>query len=200
MLVVRLERILPKFIFPTQTGFIKGRYILENIITSWEAMEWSHVSSQDTAMFVLDFEKAYDRVEWDFIIMMLEGFGFPSEVCTYVKVLLQDVSTQIDVNGSVSSSIILSRSVRQGCPLALALFVISFDALFYLLKDKSLSPKVNGIRLPDANELMNIKFADDTALFLELTKQNMDNLSLKIQCFGSISGAQISQIKFTFLS
>ncbi|XP_059076993.1 uncharacterized protein LOC131876187 [Cryptomeria japonica] len=142
MLAVRLEKILPKFICPTQTDFIKGRYILENLITSWEAMEWSKVSDQDTTMFLLDFEKAYDRVEWDFIIMMLEAFGFPSEFYTYVKVLLQDASTQIDVNGSLSSSIMLSRSIRQGCPLAPALFVIASDALFYLFRDNSLSPKI----------------------------------------------------------
>lgn len=163
-------------------------------------MEWSKVSGQDTAIFLLDFEKAYDRVEWDFIIMMLEAFGFPSELCTYVKVLLQDSFAQIDVNGSLSSSIMLSRSIRQGCPLAPTLFVIASDTLFYLLRDNSLSPKVNGIRIPDDNELMNIQFADDTPLSLELIKQNMDNLNLKIQCFWSISRARISKTKSTFLS
>ena len=58
-----LVNILPKFICSTQTSFIKGRYILENLITNWEAMEWANSSNQHAAMFLIDFEKAYDRVE-----------------------------------------------------------------------------------------------------------------------------------------
>ncbi|XP_059075477.1 secreted RxLR effector protein 78-like [Cryptomeria japonica] len=130
ILATRLEKLLPRFIYPTQTGFIKGRYILENLITSWEAMEWARTSNQDAAMFLFDYEKAYDRVEWEFIIMMLESFGFLGEFCQIVKVLLHDASAQIDINGSLSTPIVLSRSIRQGCPLAPSLFVIASDALF----------------------------------------------------------------------
>ncbi|XP_059075279.1 uncharacterized protein LOC131875229 [Cryptomeria japonica] len=200
MLAMRLEKILPRFICSTQTGFIKGRYILENLITSWEAMDWAKVSGQHATMFLLDFKKVYDRVEWGFILLMLESFGFPGEFFYYVRVLLQDGSAQIDVNGSLSPPISLSCSIRQGCPLALALFVIASDALYYLLRDSSLSPKVNGVRLPDDNELINIQFADDTALFVELTKTNIDHLNQKLHLFGSISGARISKAKSTFLS
>lgn len=112
MLAMRLEKILPRFICSTQTGFIKGRYILENLITSWETIDWAKVSRQDATMFLLDFKKAYDRVEWGFILLMLESFGFPREFCSIVRVLLQDTSTQIDVNGSLSPPILLSRSIR----------------------------------------------------------------------------------------
>ncbi|XP_059067565.1 uncharacterized protein LOC131858359 [Cryptomeria japonica] len=183
MLAVRLEKILPKFIYPTQTSFIKGRYILENLITSWEAVEWSKISSQDTAMFLLDFEKAYDRVEWDFIITMLEAFGFPSEFCTYVKVLLQDASAHIEVNGSLSSSIMLSRSIRQGCPLAPALFIIASDALFYLLRDNSLSPKVASTMNAEGHKLLMFLKDGHTTMFINEMKdgyvwrRNEDNLS-----------------------
>lgn len=65
---------------------------MENLITSWEAMEWANISKHKTAMFLLDFEKAYDRVEWEFVLMMLEAFGFPNKLCHYVRVLLKDAS------------------------------------------------------------------------------------------------------------
>ena len=120
---------LPKFICPTQTSFIKGRYILENLITSWEAMEWAKTSNQEVVMLLVDFEKAYDRVEWDFFIKMLRDFGFPPNFCSYVKVFLVDASTLIEVNGAFSKPIKLSRSINQGCPLAPALFFIASNAL-----------------------------------------------------------------------
>lgn len=70
-------------------------------------MEWAKTSGQESAMFLLDYEKAYDRVEWDFILMMLDAFGFPKEFCDIVKVLFKDASALIEVNGSLSSPIML---------------------------------------------------------------------------------------------
>ena len=80
-------------------------------------------------MFLLDFEKAYDRVEWEFIFSILQAFGFPDEFVWYIQVLLKDSSSRIEINGFLSNPIPLSRSIRQGCPLAPSLFVIASDAL-----------------------------------------------------------------------
>lgn len=77
--------------------------------------------------------------------------------------------------------------------------MIALDALFYLLRDNSLSPKVRGISLPDDLELLNIQFANDTALFFELSKENLNALSSKLSLFCDASGAKISQSKSTLL-
>jgi hypothetical protein len=191
----RLEKILPKFICHSQTGFVKGRFILENLITSWEALNWANITNQDAAMFLLDFEKAYDRIEWNFIIMMLDAFGFPPFFCNVVKMLLKDAYAQVDVNGSLSAPFPLGRSIRQGCPLAPALFVISSEALYYILRDSTLSPIVKGITLPDNNELINCQFADDTAIFFEASESNFDAMISKLNFFCKISGARLSQSK-----
>ncbi|XP_059064196.1 uncharacterized protein LOC131856424 [Cryptomeria japonica] len=146
-------------------------------------------------MLLLDFEKAYDRVEWKFILMMLEAFGFPPYFCLDVQTLLKDASARIEVNGVLSPSFPLGRSIRQGCPLAPALFVIASEALYYILRDSSLSPEVRGIFLPNDEELINCQFADDTALFFELTENNFKNLQGKLDVFCSASGARISHAK-----
>ncbi|XP_059077114.1 secreted RxLR effector protein 78-like [Cryptomeria japonica] len=137
-------------------------------------MEWVKTSGQNAAMFLPDFEKAYDRVEWGFILMMLEAFGFPGEFCKWVIILLKDALTQVEVNGSLSQNITLSRSIRQGCPLGLALFVIASDALYYILRDLTISPKVQGVKLLNGDELINAQFVDDMTLFIELSKLNME--------------------------
>ena len=59
LLARRIADITKNIVSVTQIGFIKGRYILENLITSWEAMNWAKDSRQDVAMILLDFEKAY---------------------------------------------------------------------------------------------------------------------------------------------
>ena len=143
-------------------------------------------------MFLLDFEKAYDRIEWNFIIMMLDAFGFPPFFCIVVKMLLKDAYAQVDVNGSLSAPFPLGRSIRQGCPLAPALFVISSEALYYILRDNTLSPIVKGITLLDNNDLINCQFADDTAIFFEAFKSNFDAMISKLNFFCKISGARLS--------
>jgi hypothetical protein len=128
-----LIHILPKLINNSQIGFIKGRYILENLITAWEAMDWAKCSRQNSTLLLLDFEKAYDRIEWNFIIMVLQSFGFPPYFCNVVQTFLQDAYAQIEINGSLSDPFPLGRSIRQGCPLAPTLFVIAAKALYYIL-------------------------------------------------------------------
>ncbi|XP_059067729.1 secreted RxLR effector protein 78-like [Cryptomeria japonica] len=119
-------------------------------------MEWARLLNQKVAMFLLDFEKAYDKIEWKFIFMMLEAFDFHDLFCHCVLVLLVDAHAQIEVNGVTSQPFKLGRSIRQGCHLAPALFVIAYDVLFYLLRENSLSPKVkdSGAKISQAKSTL----------------------------------------------
>ncbi|XP_059064215.1 secreted RxLR effector protein 78-like [Cryptomeria japonica] len=139
-------------------------------------MNWAKLSQQNCAMLLLDFEKAYDRVEWNFISMTLEDFGFPTRFCNLVKMMMNDVFAHIDINGSLSDAFLLGRSIKQGCPLAPALFVISSEAFHYILRDHSMSPAIRGIRLPNNEELITSQFADDTTIFFEARDSNFEAL------------------------
>ena len=81
LLANRIAKVLDSIISVTRTGFIKGRFILENLVTSWEAMHWAKANNQNSAMILLDFEKAYDKIEWHFVIAMLKQCGFPDYFC-----------------------------------------------------------------------------------------------------------------------
>lgn len=107
LLARRIAEITKNIVSITQTGFIKGRYILENLITSWKAMNSAKASRQDVAMILVDFEKAYDRFEWPFVIGMLKAFGFPYYFCKWIEILFKDPSTIIEINGEFSKPIIL---------------------------------------------------------------------------------------------
>ena len=108
----RIAPLVSRFISKTQTRFIQGRYVLENLITNWEAMHWAKENGQEVAMILLDFEKTYDRIEWCFVIGMLKAFGFPNKYCDWISILFNETSTVIDVNGNLSEPIRLQRSIR----------------------------------------------------------------------------------------
>ena len=65
----------------TQTAFIKGRYIMEGVVIVHEALNSFHKNKEDALIFKVDFEKAYDKIKWPFVIQMLKMRGFPDKWC-----------------------------------------------------------------------------------------------------------------------
>ncbi|MCO5550826.1 hypothetical protein L7F22_004319 [Adiantum nelumboides] len=78
MITLRLRPFLPDWIHSSQTGFVQDRSILDNVVTFYEAVEWVRQTGQLTAIMLLDFEKAYDRVDWGFLEGTLHRMGFPT--------------------------------------------------------------------------------------------------------------------------
>lgn len=68
---LKICHLLPLIVRPEKTRFIKSKYILDNIIIVWEGMEWACKSNQQTLFLKINFAKAYDCIEWPFILAML---------------------------------------------------------------------------------------------------------------------------------
>lgn len=117
ILAGRLGNVLRKVVNSTQTSFVKGRYILENLLTGWEAKNWAKESKQYACVFLIDFEKAYDRIECTFIFMMFQDLGFPKLFCLMVRTLMQDAKAFAEVNWIRSENFDLTRSTGHGCQL-----------------------------------------------------------------------------------
>jgi hypothetical protein len=141
-------------------------------------------------MLLLDFEKAYDRVNWTFLKQAMERMGFNTTWINQVMSLNENASVAIIVNGEQSKTFNLQRSVRQGCPLAPYLFLLTVDVLGQMLQHPTY--RVHGLRLPDNTTITNQMFADDTMLFLDGNPDNMDRAIAVIQRFGEASGAKLN--------
>lgn len=88
-------------------------------------MEWVRRSRQQALFLKIDFAKAYDHIEWPFILTMLQALGFGPFFLQYVEMLFEDASSCITINRSQSEAFGLFKSIRQGCSLALSLYVRS---------------------------------------------------------------------------
>lgn len=103
----------------------------------WEGMEYIDEQDLDIVFLKIDFDQAYDRLEWELILQPLHDIGFGKSFIHYVHCLFDNARTTVALNGKLSSPpIILKRSIRQGCPLAPLLFVIVADALGWLVKHR----------------------------------------------------------------
>ena len=186
----RMKPLLQHWILPSQTGFVPNRCILDNVFLAFEAMEWTMENKQDLSMLLLDFEKAYDRVNWTFLRETMEAMGFHDKWINQVMSLYTNASAAVIVNGEQSQTFQLQRSVRQGCPLAPYLFLLTVDVLGQMLQHPECG--VQGLRLPDNTSITNQMFADDTLLLLDGNKENMDRALNVVHRFGAASGAKLN--------
>ena len=112
-------------------------------------MEWATLSSQLILFIKIDFEKSYDRVEWNFILRMLWALGFGPQFIHYVSILFSNASTMIMTNGILFEPMNLQRLIQQGFPLLPFLYVLVVDALGYLVEAKAITHHIQGIQLPN---------------------------------------------------
>ena len=125
----QLKMVLGDIIHTTQTSFLENRSIVDNVITFWEYSAWAEEQGVDLAVMLLDFEKAYDRISWEFLEEVVDALGFEQQWILGVAAFYRDASSQVLMVGSLRKSFRMTRSVRQGCPLAPYLFIIALEAL-----------------------------------------------------------------------
>lgn len=128
-LASRISPIMNNIILKEQKGFIKNRFILDAIITLWEAIEYAQDENQDFVLYKIDFDKAYDKMEWDFIFQCLHDIGFGRNFTKYVSILFGNAFARIALNEDLTDAFPLRRSFRQECPIASLLYAICSDAL-----------------------------------------------------------------------
>ena len=104
----RLKQILPKLISHTQSAFVPGRLITDNVLVAYETLHSMHCRKTEKKGMLalkLDISKAYDRVEWAFLKKMMSKLGFPD---VWIKRIMTCVSTpsfSVCINGKAFGNI-----------------------------------------------------------------------------------------------
>jgi hypothetical protein len=89
VLTNRIARILNRLISFQQSAFIKGRFILESVVTAHEIIHEVHSKKNQGLVFKIDYEKAYDRVNLDFLYEILVSRGFGPKIIQMIKQVTQ---------------------------------------------------------------------------------------------------------------
>ena len=153
----RLKHVLPSIIHQNQTGFIKDRYIGETVRSIFDIMEFTRKENIPGIMIFLDFQKAFDSVEWDFILECLESFNFGPEFVGWVNTFYKNIESCIINNGTISDFFTLERGVRQGDSLSPYFFVLAAEALAIAVRQNI---AITGITI-GKEETKLLQYADD---------------------------------------
>ena len=128
-------------------------------------MEYTkHKDIPGMAVF-LDFEKAFDSVEWNYVQKCLEATNFGPDLLQWVYVFYHNISSCVLNNGHASEPFLLERGIWQGCPLLGLLFVIAIEALAQKIRR---SKMIKGIEIEynGSQEIKLSQYADDTTALL----------------------------------
>ena len=161
LLAIRLQKVITNIIDPDQVGYIKDRYIGENIRIMYDLLLYADIEELEAYVTQIDFEKAFDSIEWDFLIKALKVFNFGDNFISWIKILYTDISACVGNNGHFSGYFKLSRSIRQGCPISALLFLIVVELLAHKIR---ITEEIKGIQIQDQEHKIKT-MADDATLF-----------------------------------
>jgi hypothetical protein len=102
VLAHRLKNVLPKIINVDQTGYVKNRFIGFNLRQIQDIIDYADIYKIEVAIIFVDFTKAFDSLEWNFMLNTLKHFGFNESFINWVNTLHTDIQTCVMNNGWVS--------------------------------------------------------------------------------------------------
>ena len=143
------------------------------------------------AIFI-DFQKAFDTLEWNFIFKTLKWFGFGPSYIKWIQTIYSDPVCHIKNNGFISESFKMSRGIRQGCQVSALLFVLCVEVLAVKIRENRL---IKGVTHQYFKKDIKItQYADDTTLFVRDELEAQQAITI-IETFGTLSGLRLNKTK-----
>lgn len=194
-LATRLETVIPVIIHQDQTGFIKDRYASDNLRKLFNLINITQLERSKSIILSLDAEKAFDKVNWQFLFHTLRKFGFGESFVHWIETLYTSPRATVTTNGITSPSFTLHQGTRQGCPLSPLLFALSIEPLASAIRNNN---NIKGIQ--NRNEEYKISlYADDLLLHLQNPETSLKETFSVINNFSTLSNYTINWSKSTLL-
>jgi len=191
--------VLQDIISENQSAFVPKRAINDNVLITHEVLHYLKVSNakQRCSMAVkTDMSKAYDRLEWDFIQLVLQAMGFHPKWINWIMQCITTVSYSFLLNGAAQGSVTPQRGIRQGDPLSPYLFIICSEVLSGLCLKAQQDGSLPGIRVSKGSPMINyLLFADDTMFFCRSDAKSCKALMTILQKYEAASGQMINKTK-----
>ncbi len=186
----RLQVVLPSLIHTDQVAYIKDRYIGQNIRLMKDVITFTEDTNEPGIVTCIDFEKAFDTIEWEFLLKTLDIFGFGDNFKRWISILYTDISAGVMNNGKCTEFFGITRGIRQGCPISAYLFIMSAELLAIQIREND---NIKGINL-NGYQVKIMQMADDTTVFVK------DFISLHrvltvVHLFFKASGLKINKSK-----
>ncbi len=131
----RLKVVLPTLINEDQTCFVANRFIGDNIRLIHDLISYLHRTKLPGLLPCLDFEKAFESVDWNFMFKVLRAFGFGPDICQWTSTFYKGIKSTVAVNGQLSQWFLIQRGCRQEDPISPYLFISCVEILATMFRE-----------------------------------------------------------------
>ncbi|KAJ9557691.1 hypothetical protein OSB04_012305 [Centaurea solstitialis] len=193
VLADRMKAVMGSIISDVQSAFLKGRSILDGVLIANEAVNYLKGTKRKALIFKVDFEKAYDSVNWEFLLDVLEFMGFGLKWRNWIRSCLKTSKISILVNGSPTDEFRMEKGLRQGDPLAPFLFLVVAEGLHVLVEEAKEKGLLKGLKVGEKEVILShLQYADDAIFFGEWEAENIVNVIKILKCFNAVSGLKVN--------
>ena len=199
VLANRLKKILPEVISESQSAFVLGRQITNDVLVAFEMMhciDQKRKGKRGLMAIKLDMSKAYDRVEWEFLEAMMRKLGFQEEWIRLIMMCVTTVSYLVLINGEPKGKIIPTRGLRQGDPISPYLFLLYVEGLTAMLQRDERKGLISGISVcRGAPRISSLLFANDCIIFCEASSREGNRVLKVLDDYERESGQKLNREK-----
>ncbi|XP_039687081.1 uncharacterized protein [Medicago truncatula] len=138
VLALILKGVLSQCISDSQSAFVPGRSILDNAMVAIEVIHFMKTKTRSDDRYIalkLDINKAYDRMDWDYLCAVMVKMGFNARWIQWMSMCVESVDYSVLVNNEKVGPIIPGCGLRQWDPLSPYLFIICVEGLSSLIRD-----------------------------------------------------------------
>ncbi|CAA7020367.1 unnamed protein product [Microthlaspi erraticum] len=196
LLASRLQQILLQVISPSQSAFMPGRLLSENVLLATEIVHgynWRNIEPR--GMLKVDLRKAFDSVRWDFVLATLKAIGIPNSFVNWINQCLSSATFIVSVNGNSGGFFESKKGLRQGDPLSPYLFVLAMEVFSKLLQSRFDAGYIHYHPKTEELNISHLMFADDVMVFFDRGTSSLHGISEALDDFASWSGLQMNKDK-----
>ena len=180
----RLQSVIATIIHEDQRGFIKTRQISHNVMELLSTIEYCNQENTPAFAMAVDFEKAFDRVEWPAMEKILKKFNFGPIFISYVRTCIVNFENSVSNNAYRTNFYKMSRGLKQGCPLSPQIFDLVIETIALKLRQNT---NIKGIQIDDVRKVLS-QFADDIWVVSEYDQRSYEEILLMFHEFYLFSG------------
>lgn len=147
-------------------GFIKKRLLCENVLLASELVNDFHKEGVTSrGCLKIDLSKAYDNLQWDFVLNLLKSFDISADFIGWIKECISTPTYSVIVNGEMHGHFAGKKGLRQGDPISSLLFVMAMDVLSKILDKGAVDQVFKPHPSCEAPLITHLSFADDVLIF-----------------------------------
>ena len=197
----RLKEVIAPLIDESQSAFMMNRQILDGVLIANESLRWLKKKKIFGTLKKIDFQKAYNSVNWSFLELVMEKLGFCRTWIRWIMNCVTSTSMSILLNGSPLKPFKMEKGLRQGGSLSPYLFILVSEALVCLMKKAEDMNLIEAVHIgKEKVSLKHLQFADHTLIFAPKESMCITNYFRILDVFALMSGLSLNYSKSCFIS